>query len=259
MAFRGVFIGVDRYQSPYVPWLTGARRDAVAFHALFSDTLGPGAVLLVDDGATKANVETELKQLAATDQDDVVVIAYSGHGTPSHELVLYDSDPSAMGLTGIMLAELAGWIQAIPSKRVVCILDCCFSGGYGAKVMVPAALPRTLVGPEALLDEMSGEGKLVLTASTGLQPAWEDSRRGHGYLTLYLLEGLQGAEEVRVGDKLSIYRLLEYVSTRVESAAAALGEVQRPTFRGSLDGALMWPVFRAGALYRAAFPETLRA
>src|SRR5207302_124714 len=99
------------YQSPHVPWLTGARRDAVALHSLFSDTFGHGAALLVDDKATKSNIEAELTRLAAADPDDVVVIAYSGHGTPSHELVPYDADPAAIALTGIPLAELAGWIQ----------------------------------------------------------------------------------------------------------------------------------------------------
>ena len=39
MAFRGLFIGIDRYMSPDINELSCARRDAVALEALFSDTL----------------------------------------------------------------------------------------------------------------------------------------------------------------------------------------------------------------------------
>jgi helicase len=40
MAFHGVFIGVDRYQSDQIGWLTCAKQDAVALQALYADTIG---------------------------------------------------------------------------------------------------------------------------------------------------------------------------------------------------------------------------
>ncbi len=40
MAFKGLFIGIDRYNSTEINWLSCASRDATALHALFSDTLG---------------------------------------------------------------------------------------------------------------------------------------------------------------------------------------------------------------------------
>ena len=43
MALLGLFIGIDRYASTKVNWLSCAKRDAVALHALFTDTLGCGA------------------------------------------------------------------------------------------------------------------------------------------------------------------------------------------------------------------------
>jgi hypothetical protein len=44
LAFRGLFIGIDRYQSPDIDELSCARRDAVALEALFVDTLGGATV-----------------------------------------------------------------------------------------------------------------------------------------------------------------------------------------------------------------------
>lgn len=93
MGFRGLFIGIDRFASPRIKWLTCARRDAVALHALFTDTLGPGAELLTDAQATRAEIEARFEALSACAPDDVVVIAFSGHGTTTHELLTYDADP----------------------------------------------------------------------------------------------------------------------------------------------------------------------
>jgi len=49
MAFKGLFIGMDRYASPGVNWLSCASRDAKALHALFTDTLGGDTALLTDE------------------------------------------------------------------------------------------------------------------------------------------------------------------------------------------------------------------
>ena len=40
MAFKGLFIGIDRYASAEINWLSCAIRDAKALHGLFTDTLG---------------------------------------------------------------------------------------------------------------------------------------------------------------------------------------------------------------------------
>jgi helicase len=40
MTFHGVFVGIDRYRSPHINWLSCARRDAIALEALFGDTMG---------------------------------------------------------------------------------------------------------------------------------------------------------------------------------------------------------------------------
>ena len=100
----------------------------------------------------------------------------------------------------------------------------------------------------------SGKGRLVLTATTANQEAWEAVRYRHGLLTHHLIQAIQGAEEVVDGGKIAVYRLLEYVTRRVTSDAATIGKVQQPTLRGQLDGDLTWPVFTAGEAYRAAFP-----
>jgi len=61
--------------------------------------------------------------------------------------------------------------------------------------------------------------------------------------------------EVIDSGKLPIYRLLDYVTGRVTAAAHQIGRPQNPAFRGTMDGAVTWPIFVPGARYFAAFPD----
>jgi helicase len=85
MAFKGLFVGIDRYASVDINWLSCARRDATALHAIFADTLGGESSLITDDQATKDGLRLALERLSACDPNDVVVIGFSGHGTPTHD------------------------------------------------------------------------------------------------------------------------------------------------------------------------------
>jgi len=255
MAFKGLFIGIDRYASPEINWLSCAKRDATALHALFTDTLGGETMLLTDEQATVAAIRERFEQLATCSPDDVVVIAFSGHGTETHELVGHDTDPYDLARTTIPLTMLGEWCARIPSRRLLIVLDCCFSGGMGAKALQVEGVPRDIQSVEGKLNQISGEGRVVLTASGPTQKAWESSRLGHGFLTLHLLEALQGPEEIREGDRIGVLRVLDYVVRRVVDAALQIHREQHPAVRGTFDGEFTWPVLSPGAVYRAAFPD----
>lgn len=184
---RGLFVGIDRYVSPLINELSCARRDAVALEALFTDTLGGHSTLLTDVDATRGSIEAEFAALANCAPDDTVVIAFSGHGSEAHQLVTHDSDLRDLDGTTIPLARLADWFSSIPASRLVLFLDCCFSGGIGAKVLQVDAVPRDVLSVEARLEQLAGEGRLIVTASGPTEPAYENTRFGHGFLSRHLL------------------------------------------------------------------------
>src|SRR6476661_4147156 len=157
MAFHGLFVGIDRYASPAIDWLGCAERDAIALHALFSDNHGSGGELLTGADATTAAIVGRLEALQRVSDDDFVVITFSGHGSESHELVTHDADPGRLSETAVALDLLAGLFSRIPSKNLICVLDCCFSGGAGAKVLRVDARKRSLNSTDSLLDELGGE------------------------------------------------------------------------------------------------------
>lgn len=264
-SFRGLFVGVNRYRSPEIGHLKSAVRDAQALNALFTDNLGETANLIVDEDATRGRLVDELTQLAAVSTDeDVVVIGFSGHGSDTHELVTYDADPWNLPATGLPLAELTNLVSAIPARQLVVVLDCCFSGGAGAKVFHvrqisrggPAGVP---LSTEALLNRLAGTGRLILTAATADQEAWEDVRIGHGLLTHHLLQALLGHTDVAHQGRLPIYDLLAFVTRSVTSSASATAAAsQQPSLRGQMDGEITWPVFQPGPCYTALFPALAR-
>jgi helicase len=258
MAFKGLFIGIDRCASSRINWLSYARRDAVALHALFTDTFGGDTSLLTDENATRPEIEMGFEGLATCAKEDVIVVSFSGHGIRSHHLVTYDTDVRDLDGSGVPLGALSQWISCIPARRLICILDCCFSGGAGAKILELDSMSRNIASTDDLLEQMSGNGRLILTASTATEAAWENTKLKNGLLTYHLIEALLGAEEVRGAGKLSVYRVLEFVTRRVIDYSARIGKLQHPTVRGKIDGDFSWPVFTPGERWRNAFPERQR-
>jgi helicase len=258
MAFTGLFIGIDRCASSQINWLSCARRDAVALHALFTDTFDGDTTLLTEENATRPEIEKRFEGLATCAKDAVIVVSFSGHGTRTHHLVTYDTDVRDLDGTGVPLETLSQWLSCILARRMICILDCCFSGGAGAKILELDSVPRDIPSTEALLEQMSGNGRLILTASTATEAAWENAKLRHGLLTYHLIEALLGTEEVREAGKLPVYRVLDFVTRHVIDYSAQLGKLQHPTLRGKIDGDFSWPVFTPGERWRNAFPEHQR-
>ncbi len=262
MTFHGLFVGIDRYQDSRVPWLAGAARDASALHALFADSLGDrSAHLLTDEAATADAIRRELRLLAATSSEhDIVVVGYAGHGSEDHRVITYDADVDKIAASCISLQELADLVAAIPARILLCVLDCCFSGGFGARVLASGLRPRSLpTDPiSEALGRFTGMGRLAFTASGALEEAHESPRHGHGLMTYRLLEALQGVPDALDGTSTSLLRLLEYVTRTVQADAQQMGKQQTPTLRGQLDGAPLWPVLKPGRRYAEIFPERTR-
>lgn len=258
--FRGLFIGIDRYLPP-ITRLSCARADAVALGSLFQDNSGGGSIdILVDADATRENIARALNSLKRADEDDFIVITFSGHGTADHRLVPVDTDVNDLVGTCISLDELAVLLDEIPSRQLVVVLDCCFSGGFGgARVFAPTAVRAPTEDRHSVAQLVRGDGRVVLTASSASEPALETQQFGHGLFSYHLIEALQGVGEYAGKDLIPLLALLEYLTVSVLDSASLLGEVQTPTIYGSIDGAPALPRLTPGATYAAAFPHRVRA
>jgi replicative superfamily II helicase len=251
MAFLSAFIGIDRFADPGIRDLAGCRRDALALWALFGDTVPDARTeLLLDHEATLARVRAALSAtLDGATKDDVVFVSFSGHGSTDHRLVLHDTDRTRLPETALGMGELAEAFKRSQAKAILCVLDCCFSGGAPARVVEAPVTPRD---PGSPLETLGGEGRILIAAANVNELAYELA--GHGLLTGALLDALQAGSEA-----VSLVSAMDAVMKTVRAEAARMGYVQTPVLYGYVQGGLTLPVLRKGDRYLKAFPNEVRS
>ena len=238
MALSAAFIGINKFSDPTIRELTGCCRDALALWALFGDTIpNIESRLLLDEAATKAGILAALDEtLGAAKPDDTVIVSFSGHGTASHRLVTHDTLRSQLDATTIEMGELAERFKNSKARAVLCILDCCFSGGAPARVMEGTPATRH---PSSPLEDLVGAGRILISASGENEPALELNR--HGLLTRALFDILQSENET-----ISLPGIMDEVMKRVRADAARLGAVQTPVLFGYVQSELVLPSLKKG-------------
>jgi helicase len=248
MAVIARFIGANTYLDASISDLIGAGNDALALWALFSDTIaGIDAQLIVGAAATVQGIQQALREtLETATADDTVIFFYSGHGSHDHRLAAYDTSLTDLTRTTVPMQDLAEHFKRCQAKAIVCILDCCFSGGAPAKVLEDSPTPRTIGNP---LHDLAGKGRVIIAASNVDEPSYELSSTGHGILTKALLDTLQSTE-----DNVNLIVAMDTVMELVRSEAARIGYVQTPVLLNHIEGGLVLPSLKPGANYFAAFP-----
>jgi len=249
MAIIGRFVGIAEYMDPYATELPGARRDATAFWALFSDSFpGSNSKLILDKEATVEGIKTALQEtLAIATKDDSVIFYFAGHGTPDHRLVAHNTTSDSWGDTTISVEELGDLFKKSKARSIICILDCCFSGGITARVFENAPIPRS---DSASLQSFAGEGRIFIAAADFNEYSYEIPTTGHGLFTksfLDVLQGLTTATDIQV--------IASKVLEVVRSEGSKLGFTQTPVIFGQVKGGLQLPPFSKGTNYANYFPE----
>jgi helicase len=249
MKIKAAFIGIDRFSDPSIRDLQGARRDAEALWALFSDSLpGIEAQLLVDHQATaKAIRQTLEATLGAAGPEDTVILSFAGHGSRDHHLVVHDSVKGGLPQTAIPMKELAQRFRDSAAKVVLCILDCCFSGEAPARVIEDSPTTRDEGNP---LESIAGAGRVLISACGLDEVALEHPTSRHGLLTLAVMHALQGQEAT-----VNIPGAMDTTMSQVRAEAQRLGHVQTPVLLGFVEGGLVFPSLTPGEKFFEKFPE----
>jgi len=249
MALLTAFIGIDKHADTGIPDLSGARRDATALWALFGDTVpSTEGLLLRDEDATVSAIRDGLTAtLGAATPDDTVIVSFAGHGTRDHRLVAHDTRRDALHLTTIPMEELATAFRTCRARAILCILDCCFSGGAPARVLEDSPVSRDPVSP---LEALAGTGRLLLSACNVDEVAYEHPQYRQGLLTRAITDVFQA-----IPDSTSLVQVVDQVMERVRADALRMGVEQTPVLLGHVEGGLFLPRLVPGARFFAEFPE----
>jgi len=149
-------------------------------------------------------------------RDDLLMVYFSGHGVVGQDRSLYlafkDTDPELPSGTGLEARFITQEMDTLRLKRVVLILDCCYSGAIG----------RGMKGAEILdlgATFNSGYGRIVLTASNAVEEAWDGSQvldeTGYSLFTHYLIEGLETGAAGGTSEWITVDDLYKYASDKV--------------------------------------------
>jgi len=242
-------IGVSKYQSTQIPSLKYADRDSQRIVKHFKERYklsDDRAMLLTNEEATAIKISRFITQNAAKllTKDDTFILYFGGHGAPDVDgtsndndglkkyLLLHDSELDSLPMTALSLNNLAILLEKLPCKRVVILLDSCFAGTAGVQTLAKLKGLRVSEKSYKNITEMSGEGRVILAASSENQVSHEEDRLQAGVFTHYLLEGLNGKADLNGEGRINILGLYEYVTKEVSKYTQ---NKQSPVFRGTLD------------------------
>ena len=202
-----LIVGVENYKS--VPQAKFAEHDvkAVAVHLEALGVPHDNIVSLVGPSATMSGISKFIEAWLPKNvaEDSHVYFYFSGHGTRdpitgNAYLVPWDGDLNFLEQSAYPLQRIYDKLSALPAKKIVVLLDSCFSG-TGDRSVASSGL-RPLVNAV----ETRAPPKLtVLTASSSNETAGSLDSQGHGLFTYYLLKSLMSAE---VASSTMTYRQL---------------------------------------------------
>lgn len=267
---HAVIIGINKYQDQKIPDLEFARADAEGVYQILTDPelgrISPeNATLLMDEEATQRNIRSAIgtKLPRRAGEDDMVYIYYAGHGSPLMDpksrsrdgmekyLVPADAELDDLFATGISMDEIQKFFSRIESKQVMFFIDSCYSGAAGGRTFQnPLHKGRNLLTAE-FLEDLAGEGRLVVTACDVNEVSLETPEMGHGLFTHYLLEGLKGHADKDQDGSVTVHELYEYVYENVSQHARKMGGGMHPIQKGSVKGRIFLTQYETAAQKQA--------
>jgi hypothetical protein len=225
-----LLIGISDYQDPNIPDLEYTKNDVILLGAALVGHLGFAAdrvIPLIDQAASKQNIEHEINRIGEyAEADDVVLIYFSGHGSYGSDLDGDEKDGTDEYIlpwdtvygklyTAISDDIFGYWVRRIRSQKILLLFDSCYSGGAakgtkGFQMMkgTTKALPR-----DSVVADVSRDGVAVLTASKADQFAQESEHLagGHGVFTYFLSKALSGSADFNQDSVISISELYKSV------------------------------------------------
>jgi hypothetical protein len=218
-----LIVASDRYQDAGLRKLRAPTRDAEAL----ARVLGEPAIGNFDVKVVANAQEHVLRREIATffadrGRDDLLLVHFSCHGVKDDSGQLYfattDTELRNLDATAVPAEFVNRHMTRSRSRRVVLLLDCCYSGAF-ARGMVH----RAAAGVD-LRDRFEGRGRIVLTASSAMEYAFEEAEltQGKGLPSVFthtLVQGLQTGDADRDGDgRISVDELYDYVFEHVRRA-----------------------------------------
>ncbi|QFZ23296.1 caspase, EACC1-associated type [Saccharothrix syringae] len=235
-----LLIATDSYSDPAFSALRAPGHDVASLRAVLADPAIGAFRTQVLVNRPAQEVRERVEDLFATaGLDDLVLLYLSGHGVKDRQGRLHfaatDTRADRLRTTGVPAELVRELIHESRSRKVVVLLDCCYSGAF------PAGM-RPKGGAVDVAELVEGRGCAVITSSTHLQHAFEPDGTAEvstgpaSVFTGVVVEGLRtGAADVDGDGAVTARDLYDYVHEHVRR----LTPHQTPTSGGVVSGDLL--------------------
>jgi hypothetical protein len=226
-----LIVGVGEFRNG-ITQLRYAEKDAEDMYRYLVAPDGAGfdaqkVTLLQGHKATHGAIEEALDRIQRNArEDDFVLLYFSSHGTPPDKfrgvhIVAYDTEVKPrerVWKTSLTEYRLREFIEGVRAKRLLVVLDACYSNGAYSQVagFLPTGgkslgdedegqgrskvdLAQRLLGAKDLVIEEdrpsasseAGWGKVLISASGAGEKSWESERLHNSFFTYYFVDGLK--------------------------------------------------------------------
>jgi Caspase domain/Sel1 repeat len=238
---QALLIACEEFVDPQYKHLAVPIREARKFaKVLQNPEIGQFSVELLEN-ATRDVITDKLEEFFEKGRpEDVLLLYIAGHGDLDDRRNLYfvahDTRSKRLRGSGIADQFIHETMVRSLSKKQILILDCCFSGAF-SKDWISDWNPRSDASA-GIKQKLTGEGRVVLTASDALEYAYERGSAAGEVKSLFssrLIEGIEGGYADLDGDGLiSVDELYRYVEERIRQEDPS----QKPQKSGQVYGQL---------------------
>ncbi len=220
MRKKALVVGIDRYYNPQ--WnLQGCAMDAAVMSGMLQDHfgfVGDNVRLILDERATKANIESRLEWLVREAKPgDVLAFFYAGHGSQvrdrnGDELEDHKDEilcPHDLDWDDPLTDDiLSCYFKQVPEGvNVTVIFDCCHSGTATRSLYVPVAPDGTYGEPEYKKSRFLPPPTDIMHRSRGLDRTLKTRQIGEvvieqNHILLSACTSFQEAQEKRFEDQV---------------------------------------------------------
>ncbi|WP_328911750.1 MULTISPECIES: caspase family protein [unclassified Streptomyces] len=229
---KALIIANQRHDDQRFSELPAATADAEALGAVLRDPeIGGFQVAAVVD-QTERTWRTEIFEFFdKAGPDDLLLLHLSCHGRKDRNNVLHfvarDTELDRIEATAVDAQYIAARMERSRSRRIVVLLDCCYSGAFIKGVRSRGEQDVDVRGV------FGGTGRVVITSSTSLQYSFEPTSeslsrnpQSPSYFTATVVEGLTtGRADLDLDGHISVDDLFGYLADRLPAVTAG----QNPT------------------------------
>jgi len=227
---EALVVAVDEYADEGLGRLRAPADDAEALGAVLGDPrIGDFTVRVLRNETAQAIRLAVEDFFADRRPDDLLLLHFSCHGlkNAAGELFLAASDsrPDRLASTAVPADFVNTQMADSRAQRIALFLDCCYGGAFPRGMVVRAAGEVAVGDAFATQREAGGRGRVVVTASSSVEYAFEGGELSPGaqvapsVFTGSVVAGLASGEADRDGDGwVGLNELFGFVTERVRRA-----------------------------------------